>query len=234
MSNTSNIDNKSSIKKIKIDLVLNLVICGLVIMATIFMMTGFKFMGDDIELTATKVEVFKFFTVDSNILMGIMAIVFAKFEIDLINNKRTEIPRIIYMFKLAATVGVVLTFLVTACFLAVITKTGYFTLFKNSNLFFHFIIPVLSFISFTCFEKTKVLTFKDSFAGLIPMFIYAIYYTINVLSHLENGKVSVKYDWYWFLQGGIGSIIFVIPIMFLVTYAICYTTWKLNRKQKYN
>lgn len=217
-------------KKIKLDIVLNLLIFGLVVMSTVFMLTGFYFMGEERQLSAERIEAFKFFTVDSNVIMGVMALVFARYEILLIRKKINIIPNIIYGLKLATTVSVVLTFLVTAFFLAPIVEDGYFSLFKNSNLFFHLIIPILSFLSFICFEKNEKLEFKYTFVGIIPMILYAIFYTINILMHLENGKVSVKYDWYWFLQGNINAIVFVIPIMFVVTYCISFVIWKLNKR----
>ena len=62
------------------------------------------------------------------------------------------------------------------------------------------------------------------------MLIYAIIYTINALTHIENGKVSLKYDWYGFLRNGANSIIYVIPVMLLITYAISLGLWKSNKR----
>ena len=115
-----------------VDVLLNIVIFVLVILATIAMLMGFQPMGEEEKLTETSIEVFKFFTVDSNLLIGIMAIIFAKYEINLLKGKIKEIPKCIYGLKLAATVGVVLTFLVTAFFLAPTYSRGYFALFINS------------------------------------------------------------------------------------------------------
>ena len=88
-------------------------------------------------------------------------------------------------------------------------------MFKNSNLFYHLIIPLLSIITFTIFESTDKIKFKDTFVGIITMFIYSIFYLVNVLIHVENG-----------LQ----AAFVVIPIMYLITYFISCGLWFLNKK----
>lgn len=217
-------------KKEDISLSLNITIVILVSLATIFMLTGFQFMAKQDALTATKIETFKFFTVDSNVLMGIVAFIFAKYEIDILKGRIKAIPTRVYILKLVATVGVILTFLVTAFFLAPTALNGYLSLFLNSNLFFHLIIPILSFITFVFFESNNKIDFKYSFMGLIPVLLYSLFYAINCFSHIENGIVSHKYDWYGFLIGGIKSTIPALMIILVTTYFICFSLWSLNRR----
>ena len=87
-------------KKIKISLVLNIIIVVFTIIACIIMFTGFKFMEGDLILETTKIGMFKFFTVDSNILMGIVAFIFSIQEIRLLKGKVSEIPLKTYVLKL--------------------------------------------------------------------------------------------------------------------------------------
>ena len=103
-------------------------------------------------------------------------------------------------------------------------------LLKNSNLFLHLIIPVLSIISFIFFEKTNKIKFKYVFLAVIPTFIYSLLYLINVLIHIENGKVSPTYDWYYFLQNSMNNIFIVMPFMLICTYLIGLLLYKLNKK----
>ena len=84
---------------------------------------------------ATGVGALKFFTVDSNILIGLSALITAIFEYKNIKSQK-EIPVKIYAFKLISTSSVTLTFLVTILYLAPIVETGYLSMFQNSNLFF--------------------------------------------------------------------------------------------------
>lgn len=218
-------------KRIKGSLYLNSIIFILVFLGTTFMITGFHFMSDEVILESTKLNAFKFFTVDSNILMGLIALLFVYFEYQIIKKRKKTIPQELYVMKLMFTVGVMVTFLVTTLYLAPFSPNGYFSMFQNSNLFFHLIVPILSLISFIFFEKTDKIKFKHTFLGMVPTLTYAIFYVANILVHLENGKVSYTYDWYGFAQGGLVSTLFVFIFMHLATYIVSLSLWFLNRKK---
>jgi hypothetical protein len=137
-----------------------------------------------------------------------------------------------YKLKLMATTAVSLTFIIVFTYLGPISKDGIISLLQNSNIFFHLVIPVLSIITFTLFERTNKLKFKDSLYGIIPTIIYAVLYLTNILIHMENGKVSPVYDWYWFVQNGVKTAIIVAPMIIIISYIISLILWKLNRKEK--
>ena len=219
-------------KKIKISLAINIMIVIFTVIACIIMFTGFKFMDGEHILESTKIGMFRFFTVDSNIFMGIVALIFAIKEIKFLKGKTDEISTRIYSLKLMATVSVGLTFFTVFGYLGPIAEGGIFSLLKNSNLFLHLIIPVLSMVNFSIFEKTNKLKFKYSFLGVIPTMVYSIFYLTNVLAHIENGKVSPIYDWYWFVQGGIWQVYIVFPFMLIFTYIISVALWGINKKKK--
>ena len=217
-------------RKLKISLCINLLITVLCIIASIIMFTGFKFMqGSEPILESTKIGMLKFFTVQSNIFMGVTSLIFAVSEIRVLKGKKKEIPTIDYVLKLMSTSAVGLTFFVVFAYLGPISKDGIPSMLRNSNLFFHLIIPVVSIINFIVFEKTDKLIFKYSFLGVVPQLIYSLYYITNVLIHMENGKVSTIYDWYWFVQNGVWTAVIVVPMMFGITYIISLIIWRLNR-----
>ena len=219
--------------KVRISLVLNILIVIFTIFATTAMFTGFKFMhGHDVVLQSTKLGMLRFFTVQSNILMGIIALFFACLEIKLLKGKIEEISTKAYVLKLMATTAVGLTFLVVFAYLGPITEYGIIAMIMNSNLFFHLITPLLSMICFAAFERTNKVKFKYTFWGIIPTFLYAIYYMINIFVHMENGKVSPVYDWYWFVQNGVWTAIIVVPLMFFITYLITLLLWRINKKKE--
>ena len=101
----------------KVSYIFNLIIFTLVLLSTIMMFIGFNFMGNNLTLSATKIETFKYFTVDSNILMGITSLIFACYEYLVMKNKRESIPISLHVIKLISTVCVMLTFLVTLFYL---------------------------------------------------------------------------------------------------------------------
>lgn len=213
--------------KKKESLILNLIIVLLTIFASIIMFTGIKIThGVEPILETTKLGMFKFFTVQSNMFMGIMSLVFFIKEI-----RNKEITKNMYRLKLMSTTAVSLTFIMVFTYLGPISKDGVISLLQNSNIFFHLVIPVLSIITLTLFERTDKLEFKDTLYGLIPTFLYSTMYITNVLIHTENGKVSPKYDFYWLVQNGIQSYIIAGILIPLLTYIISLALWKLNKRR---
>ena len=219
------------VKKIKIALILNLITTILTIAAIIIMFTGFKFMyGYDPSLETTDLSIFKFFTVDSNVFVGIVSLIFAIYEIRILRGKIDEIPTKIYILKFMATTSVGLTFFVVFAYLGPIFIGEIEALLMNSNLFLHLLIPVTSMLNFTIFERTDKLKFKCTFLGVIPTIIYGIYYLTNIFMHVENGKVSTIYDWYRFVQNGIWTTKIVVPALLLITYIISVILWRMNKR----
>lgn len=220
-----------TVNKTKISLILNYLIFIFVVIGTIIMFTGYKitYLKEPV-LETTGLGVFKFFTVDSNIFVGIIAILFAHQERKLLLGKIKEIPIYYYILKFVATVSVCLTFLVVFLYLGKIAEGGIMSLLQNSNLFFHLIVPLLSIISFVFFERTNKIKFSYVISGLIPVLLYGIYYIINILIHMENGVVLPKYDWYWFAQKGINSAYFSATLIFVFTYVVSVIVWISNRK----
>ena len=214
-------------KKIKISLVLNIILTLFVITGTIFMFEGIKFMPDATLLEATKTEMLKFYTVDSNLLMGIVSIILIIYEIRFLEGKIKEIPNYVYIIKMIGTAGILLTFVTTLFFLS--PMYGLYAMYNNANLIFHLIVPVLAFISYIVFEKYNN-KYKYAFFGILPMFIYSIYYTSMILIHLNDGGLTYKYDFYNFLQGNINNIYIVVPIMYIGAYILSLLLILLNKK----
>ena len=226
----NNNNSKINYKSLKISLIINIIIVIFTIVASIIMFTGFKFMESKDLLQSSKLGMFKFFTVDSNIFMGIVALIFLIEEIKVLFHKKEDISYKLYILKLMATSAVALTFFTVFGYLGLIVDGGYFAMITNSNLFFHLIIPLLSMLNFILFESTDKLKFKYSLFGVVPTLIYTLFYTINVLVHIENGQVSPRYDWYWFVQGGLWQIVIVLPVMLAVSYLISALLLRFNRK----
>ena len=147
----------------------------------------------------------------------------------ILKTKRGNISTKLYLLKFIATSGVGMTLTVVFVYLGPIADGGYSAMLQNCNLFFHLIIPVLSMITFMFLEKTDKLKFKFTFYGMIPVIIYSILYLINFLIHIENGQVSPVYDWYYFVQFGLWTIVIVIPIVYAISYLVSFLIWKINK-----
>ena len=213
--------------KKKISLIINLIITLLTIFASIVMFFRIKITsGVEPVLETTKLGMFKFFTVDSNFFMGIVSLLFVIRQI-----KKQPITRNMYILKLISTTSVALTFIVVLAYLAPISAGGIVSMLQNSNLFFHLIIPILSIINFSFFESTNELKISDTVYGIFPTIIYAVFYLLNIIIHLENGGVSTIYDWYWFAQNGVVGAIIIAFLMIISTYIITLILWWLNRRK---
>ena len=218
-------------KKQITSIILNCIIFVLVFFATFCMVAGIELMNDSPEIlafTSSNLEAFKYFTVDSNVLAGLTALIFIIFQVRLAKGKITAIPKGIYALKLAATAGVTLTMLVTCCFLIPQFGEHWYILYMNNNLFFHFIIPVLCVITFCFFEPIGLYKFSASWFGIIPMALYGIAYTINIAAHLNGPNPLKDYDWYNFLNGNLTNAFISIPLMLIVTWAISLGLWAIN------
>lgn len=217
-------------KEVKKAYYLNLFILLLEIFSITWMMSGIKLFATSDNLTAERLAMFKYFTVDSNFIMGIISLIVLYEERLVIKGKKNDISNTTYILKLLGTVGITLTMLVTIFFLAPTIGLG--VVFTDSNLFLHIINPIVSIITFVLYEKTSKIKFKHTFTACMPLIVYAIYYVALSIMNMENGKVLPGYDWYGFFFLGIQSVIVVLPIIILVTYLISLVLWKFNKERE--
>lgn len=215
-------------KKMKVAFGLNVLIFMLELFAVIWMMSG---KGGGI-LSGSRLSALKYFTVDSNILLGITAIIAAIDEKSVLDGKKSGVSTSTLIAKLVGTVGVTLTMIVTVFYLVPITAATYgvFALFTYSNFFLHLLNPILAIITFLFFEQTDKIAFRHTFTGIVPMLIYAVYYVSTALAHSSDGRVLKGYDWYGFFAFGTESAVIIVPIFILITYGISFLLWKLNRR----
>lgn len=218
---------------IKISLAFNILIVIMTAVALTIVLAQLKFMkGYEERAELTGIQAFGYFTVQSNVFMAMVSFALAIKEIQLLKGKTETIPFKYYIFKLIAATAVGLTFFVVFIIFAILFNKGLLLLLKNGNLFFHFIIPVTSILNFLLFEKTDAIKFKHTFYGLIPTFLYEIFYISNVLLYMKDGKVSPSHDWYHFTQQGLLIVMSIPFIMLGITYIITLITWRLNKKKK--
>ena len=214
----------------KISIILNSLIFIITLFATIAMIIGFKFMGQFEVLSERNFKSFKYFTVDSNVFAGLVSLAFVIYKFTASGKNHSKLPRVFYILKLAATTGVTLTMMVTVFYLAPTSDSNFFGYFMNSNFFMHLITPLLCIISFIFFETAEPQKLAMSITGIIPMMLYSFFYTPNIFLHLDNGNVDRTYDWYNFLAAGAQSILYVVPILYVITWIFALGLWALNRK----
>ena len=212
--------------KQKTALILNIIIFIFMVVGTIMTFAEIKFV--DVTIHEHGLKVLKFFTVQSNLFGGIVSLIYV---IYLLRQSKTgkPIPHALNVIKFIATIDLVITFLVVALFLGFIIEDGYFSVFVNANLFFHLLIPLLSFVSFTLYEEKPNFKYRYVFYGIIHLIAYSIFYLIVVLTHMENGKVAIQYDWYAFAQLGLPIALVIDAILMLMGFLIATLIWKIHQ-----
>lgn len=147
----------------------------------------------------------KYFTVESNLLVGVVAVCYLVFRLA----KGGEIPKWLVALKFVSAASVFVTFTVVILFLGPLY--GYGRMYYGSNLFFHLLIPLAAIVEYVLFGEE--VSFRASFFALIPPVLYGIVYLTNCLINGVGSWDTVRHDWYSFLEWGYGvgiAIFFVI------------------------
>lgn len=164
------------------------------------------------QLAESGWEAFKFYTVESNFIMGVASLISI---ILILCNKKDPLWQT--LFKYISTVAVSVTLLTVMLYLGPLF--GYLALLEKANLYMHLLIPVLAIAHYILIEpKVEAFKFKYTPLAFSTTAIYGIGYMINVV--VTNGYGTVKNDWYGFAAMGLGVGIVVYFIMQVFTYAI--------------
>ena len=97
--------------RILVSLIINLVIFAFLLTGTIIAFV----VGDGI-LTATFPEIFKYFTFQSNVYMGIVAFIYSYYQYLILKGKKENIPHVLNVFYHVGVTAVALTFMVVILF----------------------------------------------------------------------------------------------------------------------
>ena len=169
-------------------LIFLLVLTGVIVMITV---------RSD-ALGETNITVFKYFTFQSNVFMGCVALVYAYYQLLILLNKKDKLPHVLLVFNHVGVTAVSLTFLIVIFFLA--PGYGFDKMYTNANFFFHGLIPLLAMINFMFIEKESAIKFIETLFAIVPSSLYGIVYFIVVAS--LNAYGDIKIDFYMFGANG--------------------------------
>ena len=160
---------------------------------------------------------FRYFTNLSNLYTGIVSFIIF---IYLIKNFKKDfyLQKWLRILELTGVTSLMLTFLTVILFLVptyVAKGNSFWDMYLYDMFFFHFFNPLLALFIFLVLIKGDKLTWKEALFGMIPMVLYAIFYTIFVLTGGE--------DFYGFTFGGKFWLLpIVLPVMLGVTFLISF------------
>ena len=164
-------------------------------------------------LSSRGVEALKYFTVDSNLLMGLAALV------SLIAGFSGKAGLPVRLLKYVATVAVSLTFLTV--FAVFVPMLGVASMIQGSNLFFHLIVPILAVVMFLVGRGAAGIRFGGTFLAVVPAVVYGLFYAGNILI---NGR-SNETDWYGFARWGTKMYLPALLLTMAVTWLIAVILW---------
>ncbi|GEM_PF-1259723 len=176
--------------------------------------------------TAQGLRNLRYFTVDSNLFLGLCMLICLVPDILSLFNPGYSAPSWVEYLRIAGVTGVTITLLVVIFFLGPVLKLQ--GLFVGSNLFMHLLTPLLAIISLLVTRSVRMLPglFPGVFIGMLPMVLYGIYYAGNLLINGINGPNGSN-DWYGFLGGDMSRfpvamltlLIFDFLLSLLLTFA---------------
>lgn len=165
--------------------------------------------GANMQTTGT--DCFRYFTVDSNILLALTSLLALVFNMKSLKSGKEEMPLWVSTCKLIGTTASTVTFLTVLAFLG--PTQGYGKMFEGIGLYLHLINPVLAILSICFFNGGYKIPAKLACLGVLPTAVYGAVYAILVV------VVKTWEDFY-----GFATIIpwyVSIPVMLLFTLGIC-------------
>lgn len=161
-------------------------------------------------------KAFRFFTVLSNALCAIAALMMA------VSQLGGAVPSFVLLMKYLGTVSVTVTLLTVFLFLGP-SVGGYRDLLSGDNLYMHLIGPLLAILSFCLLEKRE-LAFGTAMTGLLPVLLYGMLYLYKVVFAPEDRRWE---DFYGFNKGGKWPISY--GAMIAGTAIVCVVFWLVCR-----
>lgn len=165
------------------------------------------------SLSSDGVEIFKFYTQDSNIFALIACAACAVESILCLKNK-SSISKTVRILKYFASCCVAVTFIVVVTVLAPADgPSGYVNmLFRGKSLFLHLVCPLITVISCMFLEDMSDITMKYTFYALIPTVIYAfvtlilniarLLYGPYFFLHIYEQSIFMTIAWFVIILGG--------------------------------
>ena len=158
---------------------------------------------------------FRFFTVQSNTLCAIGALLTALFCL------RGPVPGWVVFIKYLGTASVTVTLLTVVFYLSRFIEGGLRALLQGANLYMHLLGPLFAIISY-CFLEKQNRRFAYHLLGLIPVILYAGLYLYKVVILPEEKGWE---DFYGFNKDGKWKI--SVSAMIAGTFVICILLWLL-------
>ena len=191
---------------------------ALIVLFTVYGMIRFFTVGGNGNMAVFNTAAFRYFTVDSNILVALASLLLLIAQIKSLRNGR-PVSRGLMAFKHVGTTAVGVTFFTVFCFLG--TLYGYRAMIEGVSLYMHLITPLLAMLGFWFLDRGQETRFRSVFLGLLPTALYGVVYIAMTVFQKR------WQDFYGFNIGG--RWILSCVLMVIATFIISVGLWALHR-----
>ncbi len=157
---------------------------------------------------------FVYFTIDSNVLAALSALIALPFKFRRLIRSR-PLPTPLLILDLTSTCAVTVTFLTVILFLG--PTIGFSTMYVGNSFWLHLICPLLCIVSFVFdSESDKRIRIPHALFALLPVIIYGAVYFMEVI------VIGGWQDFYGFNAGGFWyvSAIVMLAATFLIALGL--------------
>ena len=183
-------------------------------------------------------SVFFFFTVQSNIFIMLMALIFLVNEVVVLITNKGFINQTLLHIKYVATIAITITFIVFFTMLAPLMGVDYLLSFNNFSL--HAIVPILAIVDFFLFDKDIKLTYKSSLLATISPICYVIFVYIGAIFKLKYSEnlyypyffLNIDSNGFFFEKGTMGIIPWIIILLGAIIGLGCLYCLFMRLRQK--
>ena len=194
--------------------ILSLICNALILAFMVKSVAGFYKKGAQGNMEGGGGEVFKYVTVQSNVLMALASAMMLVFNVMILADPTKLAPHWMMLVKLIATVAVMLT--LSVVFIVFVPSTGAKPMLEGDNIYMHLISPILAALTLVAFDRGAKLPYWCVLLGLIPTALYAVlYYYMVMKKGPERGGWD---DFYKFNAGGKWYV--MAALIFLMTAAL--------------
>lgn len=196
-------------KSLKTRYILSIIANLTIVILTAYSVIQFFVASGDGNMSVQGVTCFRYFTIDSNILCAIFALLLIPYAIRGLRTGESSFPIRLEIGKFVGTTAVGVTFFTVLFFLG--PTMGYDVVFSGTSLFLHLICPLTAIISFLCFETEHFLGRAPILLSLVPTVIYGMIYFVMAIG---VGEAQGGWpDFYGFNRGGLWPVSIVVMLI---------------------
>jgi len=153
---------------------LSIIVNAVIVLWMAYCLFNIFYYGLEGNMTGDRFEALRYFTVDSNILAAVSALVMLVARIT-----KPAPGSFATVFKYVGTVAVTITLVTVLVFLGPLH--GYGKMLEGNNLYMHLVGPLLCIISFCWLDKGPRIIWGHVFKAFVPFLLYGIVYAVQVL-----------------------------------------------------